>query len=111
MSFPISDKTYFIKIGKASLGGKAKGLKFLNRMLSDNPDLHKKFSAVNLFVPKTVVIATDGFDDFLSQNKLQTSLFEEESDQKIYISYILPLIFFRVVNTIVYYHVTFCLFS
>jgi hypothetical protein len=83
LSFPISDKTYFIKIGKASLGGKAKGLKFLNRMLSDNPDLHKKFSAVNLFVPKTIVIATDGFDDFLSQNKLQTSLFEEESDQKI----------------------------
>jgi hypothetical protein len=72
-----------MKIGKASLGGKAEGLKFLNRMLSDNPDLHAEFSRVNLLVPKTIVIATDGFDDFLLQNKLRASLFEEESDENI----------------------------
>ena len=86
MSLPTLDKTYKthpMKIGKASLGGKAKGLKFLDRMLSNNPDLHEKFCTVNLLVPKTIVIATDGFDDFLSKNKLQTSLFEEESDEKV----------------------------
>jgi DNA-binding NarL/FixJ family response regulator len=61
----------FIKIGKGSLGGKARGLAFFSTLLEDNRELIKKFPGVIIKVPKSVVISTEGFDAFISENNLK----------------------------------------
>jgi len=61
----------FIKIGKGSLGGKARGLAFFSTLLEENRALIKKFPGVIIKVPKSVVISTESFDSFISQNNLK----------------------------------------
>ncbi len=65
---PVAD---FIKIGKGSLGGKARGLAFFSTLLEENRELIKKFPGVIIKVPKSVVISTEGFDSFISKNNLK----------------------------------------
>ena len=62
--------TEFFKIGKGSLGGKARGLAFVANLLQRLPDMHKKFEEIDLFVPQTLVITTEGFDAFVEENDL-----------------------------------------
>ncbi|MGD2271352.1 MAG: PEP/pyruvate-binding domain-containing protein [Desulfobacterales bacterium] len=61
----------FVKLGKGSLGGKARGLAFMSTQLKENPVLRNNFKDVDIGVPKTLVISTEGFDDFISQNDLK----------------------------------------
>ncbi|MGD9209374.1 MAG: PEP/pyruvate-binding domain-containing protein [Desulfobacteraceae bacterium] len=76
-------KNKITKIGQGSLGGKASGLKFITKLLEQNPKLHQKFNQVELIIPQTLIITTDGFDDFLSLNGLQPSIFQNIPDEKI----------------------------
>lgn len=65
------DKKFsFARIGGGSLGGKARGLGFINSLLS-NFDIRKKIEGVDIFVPSGVVIGTDIFDQFLDDNYLR----------------------------------------
>ena len=64
-------ETDFFKIGKGSLGGKARGLAFMSSILHSNPEIHKKFKDVDIFVPRTLVITTEGFDKFVQDNNLE----------------------------------------
>lgn len=59
----------FTKIGRGSLGGKARGLAFAQHLLRDHP-IHAKYPEIDIFIPKTLVISTAGFDSFVSQNRL-----------------------------------------
>ena len=61
----------FTKIGKGSLGGKARGLAFMSTRLKNSPKFLDKFKDVDISVPKTLVISTEGFDSFISQNNLE----------------------------------------
>lgn len=61
----------FIKVGKGSLGGKARGLAFLSTQLRENPELQNKFQDINICVPKTIVVSTEGFDSFINENNLK----------------------------------------
>ena len=61
----------FIKIGKGSLGGKARGLAFFSTLLEENRELIEKFPGVTIKVPKSAVISTEGFDSFISENNLK----------------------------------------
>ncbi|MBW2200616.1 MAG: phosphoenolpyruvate synthase/pyruvate phosphate dikinase [Deltaproteobacteria bacterium] len=61
----------FVKIGNGSLGGKARGLSFMANLLQQTPEFHKKFSEINIIIPKTLIITTDGFESFITQNRLQ----------------------------------------
>jgi CheY-like chemotaxis protein len=61
----------FVKVGKGSLGGKARGLAFISTQLKKNPELHRKFENVDIQVPKSLVLSTDGFDAFVSENNLK----------------------------------------
>ncbi|MDC0145019.1 DUF5752 family protein [bacterium] len=65
----VSDNSNFIRIGKGSLGGKARGLAFLNENIY-NQDIINKFPNINLKVPRSFVIATDYFDIFMDENNL-----------------------------------------
>ena len=75
--------TDFVKVGKGSLGGKARGLAFLSTLLKENAAFHKKFPGVVVHVPKAFVIATDGFDAFIDQNNLKGLLGRNISDARI----------------------------
>jgi CheY-like chemotaxis protein len=63
------ETTTFARIGGGSLGGKARGLGFVNRLLSDF-NIRNRFENVKILVPPAVVLATDVFDQFISDNNL-----------------------------------------
>lgn len=62
--------TNFMKIGTGSLGGKARGLAFMAHQLKKNPHLAEQFPDVDITIPQTFVIATDGFKEFIEKNHL-----------------------------------------
>jgi DNA-binding NarL/FixJ family response regulator len=76
-------KNEFIKIGKGSLGGKARSLAFLSTLLRENPKLHDAFPDIDIRIPKTIAITTDGFDAFINDNLLDELPFDSLSDAEI----------------------------
>ena len=75
--------TDFFKIGRGSLGGKARGLAFLTTMLQLNPNLHNKYPLVDIVVPHTLVITTEYFDIFVESNNLRSIPSGNMSDREI----------------------------
>ncbi|MGD9269135.1 MAG: phosphoenolpyruvate synthase PpsA, partial [Desulfobacterales bacterium] len=73
----------FTKIGKGSLGGKARGLAFMSTLLKNSLDLHDRFKDVSISVPKTIVVSTEGFDAFISENDLGEVATEDYGDADI----------------------------
>ena len=73
----------FTKIGNGSLGGKARGLAFFANLMQSQVDFSKKYPDVEIVVPKTLVITTDGFDAFVSANNLSEIDAENLSDRQI----------------------------
>ena len=69
--------TDFMKIGGGSLGGKARGLAFMASQIKRDPSLAQSFPDVEIRIPQTFVIATDGFKTFVEENNLTQIL---ESD-------------------------------
>ncbi|MFA6980135.1 MAG: PEP/pyruvate-binding domain-containing protein [Ignavibacteriaceae bacterium] len=59
----------FARIGGGSLGGKARGLGFVN-MLITNYDIANRFDDIRIYVPSAVVLGTEVFDQFMEENKL-----------------------------------------
>ncbi len=75
-------KNSFAKIGNGSLGGKARGLGFINTLLA-NYALSFKFEDVDIFVPSAIVLATDVFDQFMEENDLFEFAITEDDDDEI----------------------------
>ncbi len=75
--------TEFLKIGKGSLGGKARGLAFMSAVLHKELGLHGSFEAVDIIAPQTLVITTDGFDEFMAENGLEAIVKSDLSDEEI----------------------------
>jgi CheY-like chemotaxis protein len=73
----------FIKVGKGSLGGKARGLAFISTQLKEYPDFHKKFKNIDIQVPKSLVLSTEGFDSFINGNSLQELATSDCNDGEI----------------------------
>ncbi|WP_300672674.1 PEP/pyruvate-binding domain-containing protein [Desulfoluna sp.] len=63
-------ETDFLKIGNGSLGGKARGLVFASTLLRHHPELNEAFEDVEIALPQTLVISTEGFDAFVQENNL-----------------------------------------
>ena len=74
--------TTFARIGSGSLGGKARGLGFVNSLLS-NFEIRYRFDGVKIFVPPAVVLATDIFDQFLEDNKLHEFALKSANDDEL----------------------------
>jgi hypothetical protein len=72
----------FYRIGGGSLGGKARGLAFVRRLLSEWR-LGRAFEGVTVHVPSAVVVGTDVFDRFLDQADLRDLAIAEEDDERI----------------------------
>ncbi len=72
----------FSRIGEGSIGGKARGLAFINRIIKNNK-LFNKFPDVLISIPRTVVLSTDIFDEFMDQNNLYSIALSDLSDDEI----------------------------
>jgi CheY-like chemotaxis protein len=72
----------FARIGGGSLGGKARGLGFINSLIA-NYDVNNLFEGVTISVPSAVVIGTDVFDSFISENNLEIFALNVTNDLKI----------------------------
>ena len=59
----------FARIGQGSLGGKGRGLAFIDSLIKRHPIL-EDYEGVSVTVPKTVVLCTDIFDEFMESNNL-----------------------------------------
>jgi len=64
-----NDTIWFSRFGEGSLGGKARGLAFLNHILQKY-DLYDAWDGVRITVPRTLVITSDWFDRFIQENGL-----------------------------------------
>ena len=103
-----NDTVWFSRYGEGSLGGKARGLAFLNHILYQH-QLYDKWEGVHITVPRTLVLATDCFDRFILENGLKYVINSEISDAEIlseFVSSTLPQdvmevlrAFIRVVHT------------
>jgi hypothetical protein len=73
----------FVKIGQGSIGGKARSLAFMSALLQEHPEIHEKHSKINIEIPKTLVVATDSFEAFVTQNHLEHFSREDFTDEEI----------------------------
>ena len=88
-----NDTIWFCRCGSGAMGGKGRGLAFLNHMLQKY-DLYDKWPEVRVLVPRTMVITTDYFDRFIHDNGLQYVINAELTDEEIlseFVSAMLPL--------------------
>lgn len=72
----------FARIGGGSLGGKARGLGFLNMIINDY-EVGRRFQGVQISVPPAVVLGADVFDRFLDDNDLRKFALESTDDIEI----------------------------
>lgn len=75
-------QTSLARIGGGSLGGKARGLSFLNKLLY-NFKINNRFDGVKIFTPPALVIGTDVFDRFLDDNDLRNFALNATNDEEI----------------------------
>ena len=73
---------WFSRAGEGSLGGKARGLAFLNTLIAKYR-LTNRYEGVQISTPRTLVIATDYFDRFIIENDLQYVIDADISDDEI----------------------------
>ncbi len=74
--------TSFARIGSGSLGGKARGLGFVNRLIHSF-DIRNRFPGVKIMIPPAVVLATDIFDQFIEENNLREFALGATNDEEI----------------------------
>ena len=72
----------FVRIGEGSLGGKGRGLAFVNSLLN-RYQVHSAFEGVKITVPPSAVIGTSGFDLFMENNKLTNYALGDQTDEEI----------------------------
>ncbi|MBQ7423768.1 MAG: phosphoenolpyruvate synthase [Prevotella sp.] len=74
--------SHFARIGDGSLGGKGRGLAFLDNIIKTHPELNQ-FDNVKVSIPKTVVLCTDVFDEFMDSNNLYQIALSDAPDETI----------------------------
>jgi Phosphoenolpyruvate synthase/pyruvate phosphate dikinase len=73
---------HFARIGEGSLGGKGRGLAFLDNIIKRHPELNQ-YENASVSIPKTVVLCTDFFDEFMDNNNLWGIALSDASDEEI----------------------------
>lgn len=74
--------SHFARIGDGSLGGKGRGLAFLDNIIKKHKEF-QQFENATVHIPKTVVLCTDIFDEFMDKNHLWEIALSEVSDEDI----------------------------
>ena len=74
--------SHFARIGEGSLGGKGRGLAFIDNMVKRYPQF-EEFDNATVSIPKTVVLCTDIFDEFMDSNDLYKIALSDADDDVI----------------------------
>ena len=74
--------SHFARIGEGSLGGKGRGLAFLDNIIKRHPELNQ-YENAQVSIPKTVVLCTDFFDEFMEKNNLYPIALSDASNEDI----------------------------
>ena len=74
--------SHFARIGEGSLGGKGRGLAYIDNMLKKHIDFYE-FENASIVIPKTVVLCTDIFDEFMDNNRLYKIALSDIDDADI----------------------------
>lgn len=77
-----NDTIWFSRLGSGALGGKARGLAFLNHILQKHK-LYNEWEGVHVCVPRTLVITADWFDRFIKENGLKYVIGTDLSDSEL----------------------------
>ena len=72
----------FARIGQGSLGGKGRGLAFIDSIIKNFPECDN-FEGVTIQIPRTVVLCTDIFDEFMEANNLYQIALSDAPDEEI----------------------------
>ena len=73
---------HFARIGEGSLGGKGRGLAFLDNIIKKHTEFNR-FPGATVSIPRTVVLCTDFFDEFMDKNNLYQIALSDASDDEI----------------------------
>ncbi len=79
---PFDAPTAMSRIGEGSLGGKARGIAFANRILQ-RARVHERFPDLDVFVPTSVVLGTQVFDEFLERRGLANFAIACDADDEV----------------------------
>ena len=74
--------SHFARIGEGSLGGKGRGIAFVDHILKKHP-VFESFPDVEIRIPKTLVLCTDIFDRFMEDNNLYPVALSDVPDETI----------------------------
>ncbi|MBI9104024.1 MAG: phosphoenolpyruvate synthase [Spirochaetales bacterium] len=74
--------TFFSRIGSGSLGGKGRGLAFVDQELKKHQVTHR-FPGVTIAIPRSIVLTTDVFDEFMANNNLYHLALKDNDDEVI----------------------------
>lgn len=74
--------SHFARIGEGSMGGKGRGLAYLDNIIKRHPDFNQHEGAL-VRIPRTVVLCTDIFDQFMENNNLYPIALSGASDEDI----------------------------
>lgn len=74
--------SHFARIGDGSLGGKGRGLAFLDNIIKRHEEFHQ-FENATVSIPLTVVLCTDLFDEFMDSNNLYQIALSDAPDEEI----------------------------
>ncbi|MBD5245015.1 MAG: phosphoenolpyruvate synthase [Barnesiella sp.] len=72
----------FARIGEGSLGGKGRGLAFIDQIIKKHPECDN-FHGIAISIPRTVVLCTDIFDEFMASNNLYPLALSDAPDETI----------------------------
>lgn len=76
------EHSHIVKISDGSLGGKGRGLAFINSLLQ-KLETQKIIRNINIMIPKTAIIGTDEFEEFLSSNNLSIETLQYKDDKQL----------------------------
>jgi hypothetical protein len=85
----------FTRIGEGSIGGKARGLAFLDSMIKRN-HLIDRYDNIIITIPRTVVLGTDIFDEFMEENRLYDIALSNRTDREILDAFVAARLPFRI---------------
>ncbi len=74
--------SHFARIGEGSMGGKGRGLAYLDNIIKRHPDFNR-FKGASVQIPRTVVLCTDVFDQFMENNNLYPIALSDASNEDI----------------------------
>ncbi len=76
------DYSTFVRVGEGSLGGKARGLAFIDNVIKKN-GIFYKYNDIVISIPHTIVLCTDIFDQFMESNRLYDKALQDIEDAEI----------------------------